>query len=65
MQKMNYLMKIMKEDKDNIEDLIVAAHNNAKSELKTKPLKRFQKPQVDLEFLVLNGHYNQCKILVK
>jgi DNA-binding YbaB/EbfC family protein len=36
MIKINLSDKIMREDKAIIEDLIVAAHNNAKSELKSK-----------------------------
>ena len=48
--------EILKEDKSVIEDLIVAAHNNAKSQLKQKLQRKFQKQQVDLEFLDLSGH---------
>ena len=47
----------MKEDKVIIEDLIVAAHNNAKSELKSKTSEEISKSTVDLVFLVLNGHF--------
>ena len=36
MIKINLSDEVMKEDKAIIEDLIVAAHNNAKSELKSK-----------------------------
>ena len=36
MSKIEISDEILKEDKGIIEDLIVAAHNNAKSELKTK-----------------------------
>ena len=35
--------EIMKEDKTIIEDLIVAAHNNAKSQLKTKTTEEISK----------------------
>ena len=48
----------MKEDKSIVEDLIVAAHNNAKTKLKSKTTEKFQKLQVALVFLVLNGHCN-------
>ena len=58
MQKLKLSDEILKEDKAIIEDLIVAAHNNAKSQLKSKPQKKFQKLQEVLEFLVLNGHCN-------
>ena len=58
MQKIELSEEIIKEDKTIIEDLIVAAHNSAKSQLKQRPLKRFQKPQEALEFLVSNGRYN-------
>ena len=65
MQKIEISDEILKEDKSVIEDLIVAAHNNAKEQLKAKHPKKFQKQQVDLEFLVLNGHFNKCKILMR
>ena len=35
--------KLLKDTKEIIEDLIVAAHNDAKSKLKKKHLKKFQK----------------------
>ena len=35
--------KVIKEDKVIIEDLIIAAHNNAKSELKTKTSEELSK----------------------
>ena len=38
---------LLKESKEVIEDLIVAAHNDAKSKLKKKHLKKFQKLQVE------------------
>ena len=43
MQKIEIADEIMKEDKSIIEDLIVAAHNNAKSELKTKTSEEISK----------------------
>ena len=43
MIKMNLSDEVMKEDKVIIEDLIVAAHNNAKSELKTKTSEEISK----------------------
>jgi len=43
MYKIEISDEILKEDKSIVEDLIVAAHNNAKSQLKTKHLKKFQK----------------------
>ena len=52
---------ILKEDKTIIEDLIVAAHNNAKEQLKSKQQKKFLKQLMDLEFQDLSGRYNQCK----
>ena len=57
MQKIEISDETIKEDKSVIEDLIVAAHNNAKSKLKIKLKKKFQKLQVILEFQVLNGRY--------
>ena len=43
MQKITLSDKIMKEDKTIIEDLIVAAHNSAKSQLKSKTTEEISK----------------------
>ena len=43
MQKIEISDEIMKEDKSIIEDLIVAAHNNAKAQLKTKTSEEISK----------------------
>jgi len=43
MSKIEISDEILKEDKGIIEDLIVAAHNNAKSELKTKTSEEISK----------------------
>jgi DNA-binding YbaB/EbfC family protein len=43
MQNIKLSEEIMKEDKTIIEDLIVAAHNNAKSELKSKTSEEISK----------------------
>ena len=43
MSKIEISDKILREDKGIIEDLIVAAHNNAKSELKTKTNEEISK----------------------
>ena len=43
MIKINLSEEIMKEDKVIIEDLIVAAHNNAKDQLKTKTKEEISK----------------------
>ena len=43
MSKIEISDEILKEDKGIIEDLIVAAHNNAKSELKTKTKEEISK----------------------
>ena len=40
MQKIEISDEVLKEDKSIIEDLIVAAHNNAKLQLKSKTLQR-------------------------
>ena len=42
MQKIEISADIMKEDKNIIEDLIIAAHNNAKSQLKSKTRRNFK-----------------------
>ena len=43
MLKINLSDEVMKEEKGIIEDLIVAAHNNAKSELKSKTSEEISK----------------------
>ena len=43
MQKVEISDEILKEDKSVLEDLIVAAHNNAKVELKTKTKEEISK----------------------
>ena len=43
MQKIEISNEILKEDKAIVEDLIVAAHNNAKSQLKTKTTEEMSK----------------------
>ena len=43
MQKIEISNEILKEDKAIVEDLIVAAHNNAKSQLKSKTTEEFSK----------------------
>ena len=43
MQKIEISDEILKEDKPIVEDLIVAAHNNAKSKLKTKTNEEISK----------------------
>ena len=48
MIKINLSDEVMKEDKVIIEDLIVAAHNNAKSELKSKTSEEISKSTSEL-----------------
>jgi len=43
MQKIEISEEILKEDKSIVEDLIVAAHNNAKAQLKTKTSEEISK----------------------
>ena len=43
MIKLELSEKLLKEDKNMIEDLILAAHNNAKSELKNKTTEEISK----------------------
>ena len=43
MQKIEISKEIFKEEKSIVEDLIVAAHNNAKAELKTKTSEEISK----------------------
>ena len=48
MVKLEISPEIIKEEKTIIEDLIVAAHNNAKSQLKTKTSEEISKATGDL-----------------
>ena len=48
MQKIEISDEILKEDKSIIEDLIVAAHNNAKIKLKSKTTEEISKATGDL-----------------
>ena len=48
MQSIKLSEEIMKEDKTIIEDLIVAAHNSAKSQLKTKTAEEISKATGEL-----------------
>ena len=43
MQKIEISEEILKEDKSIVEDLIVAAHNNAKAQLKSKTTEEISK----------------------
>ena len=43
MQKIEISSEILKEDKSVVEDLIVAAHNNAKAQLKSKTTEEISK----------------------
>jgi len=43
MQKIEISVEILKEEKSIVEDLIVAAHNNAKSQLKSKTTEEISK----------------------
>ena len=48
MQKIEISNEILKEEKSIIEDLIVAAHNNAKAQLKSKTTEEISKATGDL-----------------
>ena len=48
MQKIEISDEILKEDKSIVEDLIVAAHNNAKAQLKLKTTEEISKATGDL-----------------
>ena len=56
-QKIEISDEILKEDKSIIEDSIVAAYSNAKAQLKNKTNEKFHRPQANLEFQDLNGHF--------
>ena len=48
MQKVEIADELLKEDKSIVEDLIVAAHNNAKAQLKLKTTEEISKATGDL-----------------
>ena len=48
MQKIEISDEILKEDKSIVEDLIVAAHNNAKAQLKLKTTEEISKATGEL-----------------
>ena len=50
MQKIEISNDLLKEEKSIIEDLIVAAHNNAKSKIKAKTAEEISKATGDLGF---------------
>ena len=50
MQKIEITSNLLKEEKIIIEDLIVAAHNNAKSKIKNKTAEEISKATSDLGF---------------
>ena len=52
MQKLEISDELLKEEKSIIEDLIVAAHNNANLNLRLKLKRKFRKQQVVLEFQI-------------
>ena len=51
LKKISFDESLRQESKEIFEDLIVAAHNDAKSKLKKKHLRNFQKSQVGLTCL--------------
>ena len=62
MQKIEISDEILKEEKGIIEDLIVAAHNNAKSKLKTKTNEEISKATSNLGYQDLSGLFKKCRI---
>ena len=57
--------EILKEDKTIIEDLIVAAHNNAKSQLKSKTTEEISKATGGFGIPGFKWPFNRCKILMR
>ena len=55
MQSIKLSEEIMREDKSIIEDLIVAAHNSAKSQLKTKTAEEISKATGGLGMKIVNS----------
>ena len=53
---------IMNEDKTVIEDLIIAAHNNAKEKLKSKTSEEISKVTGGFGIPGFKWHYKLCKI---
>ena len=65
LKKITFDDALYKESKEIFEDLIVAAHNDAKSKLKKKRLKKFQKLQVVLIYHQdLNFPFKKCLMLM-
>ena len=59
MIKLEISPETIKEEKSIIEDLIVAAHNNAKTQLKSKTSEEISKATSGVSvFQVLNGQFN-------
>ena len=54
--------EILKENKSVVEDLIVAAHNNAKAKLKIKTKEEISKAAGGFGIPDLNGHYKMQNI---
>ena len=62
MQMIEISDEVLKEEKTIIEDLIVAAHNNAKAELKLKTSEEISKTTSGIGIPGLSGLFNKCKI---
>ena len=58
MVKLEISPETIKEEKAIIEDLIVAAYNNAKTQLKSKTSEEISKQHLTLAFQVLSGQFN-------
>ena len=57
MQEIQISDETLAENKSIIEDLIVAAHNNAKTQLKSKTSEEISKATGGFGIPALNGHY--------
>ena len=64
-QKIEISDEILKENKSVLEDLIIAAFNQAKTKLKDKTTEEISKTAGGFEFPALNGLSKICKILMR
>ena len=62
MQKIDISDETLKENKSALEDLITAAHNNAKSKLREKTNEEISKTAGGFKSLALSGHYKYANV---
>ena len=65
MQKIEISEEILKENKSIIEDLIIAAHNNAKAQLKSKTSEEISKTTGGFGIPGSSGHFKKWTTLTR